>query len=134
MRAIAEQFGHALDNDAYEKTRALLSADCIYAIGEETIVGAQAIVDSYEQNMLAGRKKMDKLEWGESTIDQLSPQEFIVNFTDKLFHKGEHYIFQCQQRLFISEDGKINKIEHIHDEAAWQELQSWYKSVGIPTG
>lgn len=133
MIAIAQKFGNSLDQDDYKTTLDLLTEDYTYDMGDTVLVGAQKIVDSYEQNMIAGRKKMDKLEWGQSTIDEISSKEFIVNFTDNLFHKGAHYIFQCQQRLFITDDGKINKIEHIHNEAAWQELQSWYKSVGIPT-
>ncbi len=133
MKHIASLFGQSLDNDQYDITLTLLSIDCKYDMGSEMITGAKNIIDSYEQNMIAGRKKMDRLEWGQSTIDEISSNEFIVNFTDKLYHKSEQYTFRCQQRLFINKEGKIYQIEHITDKAAWQKLQEWYKSVGIPT-
>ena len=133
MYKTAVQFGTSLDNDDYKTTLSTLTPDCIYDMGSETLTGAEAIVNSYEQNMLAGRKKMDKLEWGNSYVDQISDSEYIVNFTDYLYHAGEKFTFQCQQRLFINQEQKIYKIEHIHDPNAWQDLQDWYRSVGIPT-
>lgn len=133
MLETAKLFGSSLDKDDFNTTKKLLSADCIYDMGNQVLQGAENIVSSYEQNMLAGRSKMDKLEWGQSSIDVINDNEFFVNFTDYLFHKNEQYIHRCKQKLTINKNGKISKIEHILDKAKHQRLQKWYKSVGIPT-
>ena len=133
MKEIAQQFGKSLDQDDFTITMDLLAADCIYEMGAEILKGPKDITASYEQNMLAGRKKMDKLEWGESKIDMISENEYIVNFTDYLFHNGEQYTHRCQQRLLINSSQKITKIEHIQNDEEQHRLTSWYKSVGIPT-
>ena len=132
MEHIAKQFGTALDNDDFELAKRLLSPHCSYDIGDEVLHGPEAIAGSYEANMIEGRKKMDKLEWGQCTIETIEPGSYFVHFTDYLTHKGETYTFQCKQKLTVEAD-KIVRIEHIHDADAWEHLQAWYRSVGIPT-
>lgn len=132
MLDIAVQFGQSLDQDDYETTKGLLSEDCIYDTGNMILKGTEEITASYEDNMLAGRKKMDRLEWGQSAIDKISETEFVVNFTDYLYHKGEKYTHRCQQKLCLDQDGKICRIEHIPNKEEQQRLNNWYQSVGIP--
>lgn len=131
MQHIAKLFGTSLDQDDFETTKTTLSKDCVYDIGSETLVGATAICNSYEQNMIEGHKKMDKLEWGKSWIEPISSSDFFVHFTDYLMHKGETYTHRCKQRLTIEND-KIVKIQHIHDEEEAKELRAFYDRVGIP--
>ena len=133
MKETAVQFGQSLDTDDYQLTQTLLAQDCVYEIGEEVIHGAKNIVASYEENMLAGRKKMDKLEWGESSIEEIKNNEFIVHFTDYLYHKNKKYVHKCRQKLFTNSEGKIHRIEHIADKKEQTALNAWYQSVGIPT-
>ncbi len=99
MKNIAILFGSSLDHDDFEKVKDLLAENCVYQIGSETLIGPEAILASYEQNMLAGRKKMDKLEWGTSRIETISDCEYLVHFTDYLYHRGEQYTHRCQQKL-----------------------------------
>ena len=64
MEEIALQFGQSLDRDEFDLTMKLLSKDCKYIIGEDILIGPENICQSYEQNMIEGRKKLDILEWG----------------------------------------------------------------------
>jgi len=50
------QFGQSLDNDEFELTKVLLSSECKYIIGDEVLIGPVDICNSYEQNMIEGRK------------------------------------------------------------------------------
>jgi len=102
MEQIAKLFGTSLDQDDFETTKTVLSDNCEYDIGSETLVGAIAICNSYEQNMIAGRKKMDKLEWGKSWIESINDNQYFVHFTDYLTHKGETYTHCCKQKLTIA--------------------------------
>ncbi len=127
----AMQFGRSLDQDDFEATAALLSEDCIYKIGGATLKGSSDIVGSYEENMIEGRKKMDKLEWGKSRIEPINEKEYFVDFTDYLTHKGEKYTHRCKQKISFDESGLIVKIEHIDDEEERIRLNDYYRKVGI---
>ena len=54
--------------------------------------------------------------------------EFFLDFLTKEL-AGHYY----NQGLYDAQTILANKIEHINDTKAWQRLQMWYKSVGIPT-
>lgn len=124
-------FGTSLDVDDFPTTAMLLSDDCTYDIGNEVLRGPDAICNSYEQNMIAGRKKLDKLEWGKSRIEPLNDNEYYVHFTDYLTHKGKDYTHRCKQKLTINNDSKITHIQHIHDEEEQLRLDDYYRSVGL---
>ena len=130
MKEIAERFGHSLDQDDFVTTRSLLSPDCEYSIGRERLLGPAEITKSYEENMLEGRNKLDKLTWGKSWVEPVSTSEFYVHFTDYLVHNGQNYTHRCKQKLSI-ENGLIVRIEHIHDEAEQGRLDSFYQLVGL---
>lgn len=130
MRQIAETFGTSLDNDDFETTKQTLSQDCKYTIGEEVLIGPTAICNSYEQNMLEGRKKLDKLEWGKSRIEPINEEEYYVHFTDFLTHIGLFYTHRCIQKLTIR-GGEIVEIVHIADEEEQERLNKFYRMVGL---
>lgn len=80
--------------------------------------------------MITGRKKLDKLEWGESRIESLGDNQFFVHFTDYLEHKGKAYTHHCKQRLTIS-GSKIEKIEQMDDLDVQARLTTYYEGVGL---
>ncbi|MFT5823825.1 MAG: hypothetical protein ACI8ZM_005088 [Crocinitomix sp.] len=131
MIAIAKVFGTSLDQDNFELTASVLSDDCIYKIGTTTLNGPQEICNSYEENMIAGRKKLDELEWGKSKITRISENEFFVHFTDYLTHQNKKYTHRCQQKLTVNSDGKISEIEHIHEQEEQDKLDVYYQTVGL---
>jgi hypothetical protein len=131
MKEIAIQFGQSLDKDEFDIMKKLLSRDCEYIIGEEILIGPEVICQSYEQNMIDGREKLDILEWGQSRIEPINTSKFYVHFTDYLTHKEEKYTHRCKQKLSINEDGLISRIEHIHDQEEQDRLDAYYKGVGL---
>ena len=130
-REVAILFGNSLDNDDYETTWSILALDCNYQIGDELIVGPENISKSYEENMIAGRKKLDRLEWGQSEIEDISEAQFYVHFTDYLTHKGIEYIHRCKQKITVGPGNLIIRIEHIDDPKEQENLDNYYKSVGL---
>lgn len=131
MKEIAIQFGQSLDADAFDVTMKLLSQDCKYVIGEDILIGPKDICQSYEQNMIEGRKKLDELEWGKSNIETINDAEYYVHFTDYLTHKGEKYTHRCKQKLHVNTDGLIDSIVHIHDQEEQDRLNAYYRKVGL---
>ncbi len=128
---IATRFGRSLDKDEFEFTQKLLSRNCQYVIGKEVLIGPEDICRSYEQNMIAGRKKLDELEWGVSSIEPINDSEFYVHFTDYLTHKGEKYTHRCKQKVRVNEHGLISRIEHVHDQGEQDRLDKYYQEVGL---
>jgi hypothetical protein len=107
---MATRFGQSLDNDDFALTKTLLSPDCTYVIREDVLTGPDAIGGSYEQNMLAGRAKLDELGWGACTIEALNESEYFVHFTDFLTHKGLRHTHKCKQRVTVGEQGTIPEL------------------------
>jgi len=130
MKEVAEKFGESLDNDEFEITKETLSQHCKYIIGKQILIGPENICNSYEQNMIEGRRKLDKLEWGKSRIELINKSEYFVHFTDFLTHKGINYTHRCKQKLGIRE-GKIIQIEHIEDTEEQERLDEFYQKVGL---
>lgn len=131
MLEIAQAFGVSLDEDDFKRTASLLSSDCVYHIGEEQLTGPEEICNSYESNMIEGRKKLDVLEWGKSYIEPINTNEFFVHFTDYLTHKEKKYTHRCKQKLSFNSEEKICMITHIHDPEEQGRLDDFYRSVGL---
>lgn len=130
MKELAELFGRSLDKDEFEIVKGILSLNCKYKIGEEILIGPENICNSYEQNMIEGRKKLDKLVWGESSIEVINDSEYFVHFTDFLTHKGINYTHRCTQKVTIQKD-KIVQIEHIENIGEQDRLNEFYRKVGL---
>ncbi|MDG2012085.1 MAG: hypothetical protein P8J33_01175 [Pirellulaceae bacterium] len=128
---IAEEFGKALDQDNFEQLKKLLAPQCTYCIGDIELIGPEAIASSYEQNMLQGRETLDELAWGESGIQKVDENEFILHFTDHLKHRGQSFIHRCQQRIVVGEDKTIVEISHIANDDETHKLNEFYKKVGL---
>ena len=90
----------------------------------------EAICDSYRQNMLEGRKKLDKLEWGESWVESIGNNEYYVHFTDNLSHKGLDHTHHCKQKIVVRND-KIMLIRHIDNDMEVKKLSAFYRKVGL---
>jgi hypothetical protein len=130
-REIAILFGQSLDNDEFNRTKNLLSHKCKYFIGNDVLIGPDNICHSYKQNMIEGRKKLDALEWGQSTVESVNDSEYYIHFIDYLTHKGKSYIHKCKQLILINDKGKIISIKHIHDKEEQERLDLYYKEVGL---
>jgi len=130
MIELVKKFGRALDKDDFTTAAETLADDCIYDIGSEKLIGPAAICGSYEQNMIEGRKKLDKLEWGECKVEQLSEKEFYIHFTDYLGHAGKEFTFRCKQKVTVGNE-LIIRIEHLEEPEERERLNTWYREVGL---
>jgi hypothetical protein len=127
---IAEAFGRALNCDDFAALRELLDPECAYAVGQENFEGPEAISESYEFNMLTGREQLDDVVWGESGIEEIGNNEFVVYFTDHLKLNGHSFIHRCRQQIAISEEKFVTRIQHIPDPQELQRLGEFYDRVG----
>lgn len=126
---IATTFATALDCDDYETAASVIHPDCVYTIGDKTIHGRDAIIDSYRNASIAGRKTFDKLEF-DSRVTMKDDSRAVIDFFDILTHRGKVHHHRCQQFLTIA-GGAVTAIEH-HDLPGEREAIAEFKrSVGI---
>ncbi len=128
---LAIEFGEALDADDFPRAKELLSNGCEYLIGDQHLVGPDQIIQSYENNMLEGRRKLDDLVWGPSRIERIDDDSFFVHFTDYLTHRGQSHTHRCKQKITFDRSGQISRIDHIDDAEERSRLNSFYASVGL---
>ena len=81
--------------------------------------------------MIDGRKKLDNLEWGQSTVQIINEKEFYINFTDYLTHNDQKHTHQCTQKIRFDDRGLIIQIIHQDNEKETNELNAFYKKVGL---
>lgn len=129
--AKAREFGLALDHDDFETAQNLLAENCEYDIGEKMLRGAAAIANSYEANMIEGRKKLDELVWGKCRVEWVGELKVLLFFTDYLKHRGKSHTFKCSQLLTFNSEGKIIRIDHRDIEGEPEQLRAFYLSVGL---
>ncbi|MEZ5057118.1 MAG: hypothetical protein R2879_08790 [Saprospiraceae bacterium] len=126
-----QNFAFALDADDFETAKFYLSSEAVYYIGNSILKGKEEIGKSYETNMLEGRAKLDNLIWGESRIQLVSNESFIIHFTDFLTHKNLTHVHRCEQKVWINSKLKIIKIEHLSNPKEEIALLEFYKKVGL---
>jgi len=127
--AVAQQFATALDRDDYEAAGRVIYRDCAYAIDGETIIGRDAIVDSYLAVSDTGRAAFDSLEY-DSSVSMDDDATAVIDFLDILIHNGTRHEHRCQQILTI-EGGWITRIEHRDLPGERESLEAFKRDVGI---
>ncbi len=128
---VAQGFGKALDHDDFASVKGLIRPDCVYTVGESTHTGPDAIAASYEQNMTEGRARLDEVVCGQSVVEAVGENEFLIHFTDHIKHKGKSFIHRCKQKITIGDDLRIVRIEFINDDNEAKRLQDFYEQVGV---
>lgn len=107
----ARQFARALDIEDYATARSLLAIDCVYEIGEKTLVGIDDIIASYEKNSVEAPKRFDAIEYA-SAIESTGGREAVIAFTDRVRLGDAWHDYHCRQHVVVGMDGLIASIRH----------------------
>lgn len=108
---IARRFAAALDVEDYKTARALVSVECVYDIGKETLNGVDAIIDSYARNGEQAKVRFDAIEYA-SSVEQTGPDSAAIGFTDRVCLGGAWHEYHCRQHLSLNDAGVITSIRH----------------------
>lgn len=129
-RAIVEQFARGLDTEAYALARPCLDAACRYEIGEETLVGPDAILASYRANGDWAALHFESIAY-ESAVAFEASGEAVITFVDLLRHAGREHVHRCTQRLAFDATGRIVRIVHCDLPGEREALRAFLEAVGI---
>lgn len=128
--AIVAVLAQALDTDDFDTVRPLLAADCVYETGRETLIGPEAIVQSYAANSAWARKTFDELRY-ESRVEPSVAATVAVVFIDLLRHKGLEHRHQCRQEFTVGSAGRIVRIVHHDLPGETEAISEFYRSCNI---
>lgn len=99
----------ALDHDDYEGAHGLLHREVVYEIGDESLYGPDAIVESYRSSSEMAHDLFDTVGYGHEIVETDSPT-FTVRYRDVLTVDGEtHTHFACQE-ITVSPDRVVTRI------------------------
>lgn len=107
--AVARRLAAALDAEDYSAARLLLSDGCAYHLGESTIAGPDAIVDSYRIHAESARGRFNAVEYA-SDVESDGPSSAVISYFDRLRLGTETHEFRCRQHVRIGAGGLIEEI------------------------
>lgn len=128
----ARRFVALLDNSDWDAMTALLAADCQYECRGTTSVGAAAIVASYQQMDAWVRATFEDVRYQSAVAPEPGePMQARLQMRDHMRH-GEHTLdFQCEQRITVSDAGRIVAIEHFDLEGEREKADAFNRACGV---
>jgi len=124
---LAERFAKALDQEDYPTALACLDPDCLYEIRGETLMGAEAIIASYQKNGDSGSDRFDFIRY-ESGVEPIEGG-VRIEFLDHLTLEGRNHTHTCVQELTFNPTGEICGIRHIDLEGEREALKRFEEGL-----
>lgn len=128
-QAIATRFAAALDRCDFAEAARYLAADCCYQIGQDVLIGPEAIIASYRESDEWGRGVLEQVVY-RSRVEQ-SSDHVTITYIDQLFHHGETHEYRCQQHLWLDASGRIAQIVHEELPGEREKLDEFFARVGV---
>jgi len=135
VRAIAQKFATALDQNDFAAVAALLSADCRYELtkseftSETSLVGPAAIIESYRWHDTRARAAFDRVEYS-SCVEGVENMSATIRFTDALEKAALRHVYECRQHVTIK-SGKICLIVQEDIPEGKAAIREFMKRVGV---
>ena len=109
--AIARRFAAALDAEDYWAARELIAEGCVYYPGNDSIIGRDAIIETYRSAGESAKRRFDAIHYV-SDVELSGPSSAVISFTDHLCIGSESHEFRCRQHVRIRLDSLIEEIRH----------------------
>ena len=120
VRAVAKAFADALDRNDFDQAASMLAASCRYdrtkasPTTEGTLVGSDAIVESYRRQDARARRLFDRVEYS-SVVEAVDGMTAVIRFTDVLEKAAQRHSYSCRQRIAINDVTLIELITQQED-------------------
>lgn len=119
-----------LDKDQFDLAVVLFDSNCIYNSPGGELVGPQNIISSYKEHTEYAHSTFDKVIY-ESSVKELSPNEFEITYKDIISKMAKTHIYQCKQIVVFNSKNLIEKIMHEEIPNEYQNLLNFYREVGL---
>ena len=119
---LIERFAVALDADDYQTVASLLADDVEYFTGDKTIVGRDAVVESFRSASRWGRTAFDELTF----LHEIAPDKPLdIRFIDILVKKGERFTLDHTMHVGISVTGLIERLDLTYPSGERERLAAF---------
>lgn len=112
MREIVERLALALDNDDYDTAHSTLADDVQYDVKGMTLVGPEAVVDSYRAASLQAHELFDAVGY-DHEISSEADGEFVIEYTDILTIGEETLVHHARQNLSVDPNLGVTRIVNV---------------------
>lgn len=110
---VVESLATALDEDDYESARAVLAPEIVYEIGDETLVGREAVVASYRSASEMAHELFDGVGYGHEIVAAVDEATFRIRYLDLLTAGGESHSHYAEQEITVDPELGVVRIVHI---------------------
>lgn len=136
VRAIAQAFANALDRNDFECAAAMLAPGCRYDLtraaltSEGTLLGPEAIVQSYERHNTRAHVLFDRVEYF-SAVENIDGTTALIRFSDVIEKGSERHTYSCRQRVVVNESGLIDQIVQFDIPEETTAVLGFLRRVGV---
>jgi hypothetical protein len=136
VRDLATAFATALDHNDFATAAAMLAPDCRYDLtraslsSEGTLIGPQAIVDSYRAHDAYARRLLDRIDYV-SVVEAVDAMTAVIRFTDVLEKNGERHTYYCRQQIILDEKRQIQSIVQDDIPSEIAAVRAFMSRVGV---
>lgn len=124
-----ERFATALDNDDYETAALCMEQDAVYDDnGGKTIVGRDAILESFRDASEWGRSNLDRLTFSHE-IDDATPLQ--IRLIDVLACGGEELALDHTMHLLLSDHGLISAVRVAYPPGEEERVSAFFQRHGL---
>ena len=136
VRAVAQAFADALDRSDFEGVTRMLAPTCRYDLttasftSEDTLVGPNAILESYRWHGARERKLFDRVEYS-SVVEAIDGMTAVIRFTDVLEKEGQRHTYSCRQRITVEDSMVIGSIMQEDISSEIVAVRAFMERVGV---
>lgn len=107
---VVETLATALDHDDYETARSLLDPEVTYEVGGESIVGPEAVVQSYRRASEMAHALFDEVEYDHEIVNSSDESTFLIRYRDSLMVEDEIHVHLAEQEVTLGRDMLVTQI------------------------
>ena len=127
---VAERLANALDHDDYETAASVLADRVRYSIGDEALVGREAVVESYRTASEMAHRLFDRVEYGHSVFATDTPNTFRISYSDKLTLGDESLTHMAEQQVTVADEG-VTRIINVELPGEREAVDAFLERHGL---
>lgn len=104
-----ERLARALDTDDYDTAASLIADDCVYTIGDKTLIGPE-VVESYRKASEQAHEIFDDVGFEHALMGEVAKHTYRIHFFDELVIGGERIVHLSEQDVTVHPDRGVVRI------------------------
>lgn len=128
---VAERFATALDRDDYETVASVLAEEVSYSIGDDVLLGREAVVESYRTASKMAHQLFDQVEYGHTVISTDDPTTFRISYTDTLTVGEESLTHMAEQHVTVATEEVVTRIVNVELPGEREAVDAFLERHGL---